>query len=150
MASTNPGPAPRQLGAKDILKRLPAMVQFSLIVFPIVILACLLWFTLGGERTALGLVVLAGVVFVFNAVLAWSHYRKLTHYPATLGRVTGFTNPDDFQTSHLVILHYDFQVDGTVHSGQQNVGTKPNLQIGSPLWVLYNSHRPTDAIPWLD
>jgi hypothetical protein len=48
----------------------------------------------------------------------------------------------------MVILHFDFQVDGTVHCGQQNVGVKPPLQIGSPLWILYNSRRPTDAIPW--
>src|SRR5689334_13775513 len=132
MVSNNPGPAPRQLGASEVLKRLPAMVQFSLIIFPLVILACVLWFLLGGGKTAIGLIALSGLALAFNAALAWSHYRKLTHYPATLGRVTGFTNPDDFQTSHLVILHFDFQVDGAIHSGEQNVGAKPNLQIGSP------------------
>lgn len=150
MFSKNPGPVPRQIAAKDLLKRLPAMTQYFVIVPAILMVVGLVLGMFGNWPIGVGCIVLSGLVLDLHAALAWSHCRKLIHYPAALGRVIGFTNPDDFNTCHLAIVHFDFQVDDVVYSGEQNVGIKLDLRIGSPLWILYNPRRPTDAIPWLD
>jgi len=148
---SNPGPAPRSIDFDQAFRRFPAMIQFSLIIFPLMVVGGLAWSVLfGGGRSGYAMASLTGFVLLLNAYWAWSHYRKLTHYEAVLGNVKSYTNPQDFQTSHMIILQFRYEVNGVPYRGEQNVGNHPNLPIGDPLWVLYNPKRPKDAIPWLD
>ena len=147
----NPGPAPRSIDFDQAYRRFPAMIQFSLIVFPLMIAAGLAWLLLfGGGRSGFAMATIGGLVLLLNAAMAWSHYRKLTRYEAVLGNEKGYTSPEDFQTSHMTILVFCYDVNGVPYRGKQNVGNHPNLPIGEPIWVLYNPKRPRDAIPWLD
>jgi hypothetical protein len=147
----NPGPPPRRIGVEQVLARMPAMIQISLILFPPIVAGGLVWsLVFNGGRSGYAMASITGVVLLLNLYWAWSHYRRLTLYPAILGSVKGYTNPDDFRTSHMTILQFRYEVNGVPYRGEQNVGTHPDIPIGEPIWVLYNPQRPRDAIPWLD
>jgi hypothetical protein len=147
---TSPGDPPRSIGYRTLLGLLPGNLQIIVLVYPLLTIVSVLWFTFRpNEYSGKVLLVVAAVLPIY-AVMIERFRRKLQRYQQVVGTVIAITAGAIMEGfGGCKVLHYQYEYRGGTFRDEHMTADPQGLRVADAVWVLVDPNRPSRSVMWV-
>ena len=147
---TLPGDPPRSIGYRALFTLLPGNLQIMVLVFPLVTIAGVVWFTLSPDRYSGNVLLVTIILLPIYAVMIELSRRKLQRYQRVVGTVTRINAGDTMEGfGGCNVLHYRYDHAGSTFNDEHMTVDPKGLTVGDPVWVLVDPKKPSRSVMWV-